>query len=84
MNFKDLSIATLMSLPILIPLAFLFPLRAVVMLVFLLLSALWFKRLVVQKIGGITGDCLGFIGYCGQLIVLLVAAAGGGQWTLNL
>ena len=84
MSYTDLSIATLASLPILIPLAILFPLRTAIALILLLLAALWFKRLVMRKIGGITGDCLGFIGYCGQLIVLLVAAAGGGQWTLNL
>jgi adenosylcobinamide-GDP ribazoletransferase len=36
---------------------------------------LWFRSLLLRKLGGITGDCLGFAVYAGQLIVLLAAAA---------
>jgi adenosylcobinamide-GDP ribazoletransferase len=32
---------------------------------------LWFRRLLARRIGGSTGDCLGFAAYAGQLIVLL-------------
>jgi adenosylcobinamide-GDP ribazoletransferase len=37
---------------------------------------LWFGRLLRQRIGGSTGDCLGFAAYAGQLTVLLMLAAG--------
>ncbi|PXW79379.1 cobalamin-5'-phosphate synthase [Blastomonas natatoria] len=36
---------------------------------------LWFRVLLVRRIGGSTGDCLGFSAYAGQLILLLAAVA---------
>lgn len=36
---------------------------------------LWFRRLLLRRIGGSTGDCLGFAAYAGQLILLLAATA---------
>ncbi len=36
---------------------------------------IWFRRLLLRRIGGSTGDCLGFAAYVGQLIVLLAATA---------
>lgn len=36
---------------------------------------LWFRALLIRRIGGSTGDCLGFAAYAGQLILLLAAAA---------
>ena len=36
---------------------------------------LWFRNLLVRRIGGSTGDCLGFSAYAGQLILLLAATA---------
>lgn len=36
---------------------------------------IWFRRLLLRRIGGSTGDCLGFAAYAGQLIVLLAATA---------
>jgi len=38
---------------------------------------LWFGRLLRRRIGGSTGDCLGFAAYAGQLVVLLLLA---GAW----
>lgn len=35
----------------------------------------WFRRLLLRRIGGSTGDCLGFAAYAGQLILLLAATA---------
>jgi adenosylcobinamide-GDP ribazoletransferase len=35
--------------------------------------ALWFRALLLRRIGGSTGDCLGFAAYAGQLILLLAA-----------
>lgn len=40
-----------------------------------LLFLLWFRRLLLRRIGGSTGDCLGFAAYAGQLILLLCASA---------
>ena len=36
---------------------------------------LWFRALMLRRIGGSTGDCLGFAAYAGQLILLLAATA---------
>lgn len=36
---------------------------------------LWFRALMLRRIGGSTGDCLGFAAYAGQLIILLAATA---------
>ena len=38
---------------------------------------LWFRALLIRRIGGSTGDCLGFAAYAGQLILLLAATAAG-------
>ncbi|GGB71661.1 adenosylcobinamide-GDP ribazoletransferase [Blastomonas aquatica] len=35
----------------------------------------WFRALLLRRIGGSTGDCLGFAAYAGQLIALLAATA---------
>lgn len=39
------------------------------------LFLLWFGRLLRRRIGGSTGDCLGFAAYAGQLAVLLALTA---------
>jgi adenosylcobinamide-GDP ribazoletransferase len=39
------------------------------------LFTLWFKRLLTNRVGGSTGDSLGFAAYAGQLIFLLAALA---------
>ncbi|WP_238550643.1 adenosylcobinamide-GDP ribazoletransferase [Blastomonas sp. AAP53] len=38
----------------------------------------WFRALLLRRIGGSTGDCLGFSAYAGQLIMLLTATAVAG------
>lgn len=35
----------------------------------------WFRGLLARRIGGSTGDCLGFAAYAGQLLLLLAATA---------
>lgn len=35
----------------------------------------WFRALLLRRVGGSTGDCLGFAAYIGQLIFLLAAVA---------
>lgn len=39
------------------------------------LFILWFRALLLRRLNGSTGDCLGFAAYAGQLIVLLGALA---------
>lgn len=39
------------------------------------LFLLWFRRLLLQRLGGSTGDCLGLGAYAGQLLLLLAVAA---------
>lgn len=36
----------------------------------------WFRALLIRRIGGSTGDCLGFSAYAGQVLLLLAACAG--------
>lgn len=36
---------------------------------------IWFRALMLRRIGGSTGDCLGFAAYAGQLTLLLAATA---------
>jgi adenosylcobinamide-GDP ribazoletransferase len=40
-----------------------------------LVFAVWFRALLLRRVGGSTGDCLGFAAYVGQLIFLLAAVA---------
>ncbi|WP_448658776.1 adenosylcobinamide-GDP ribazoletransferase [Sphingomonas sp. CJ99] len=40
------------------------------------LFLMWFRALLIRRIGGSSGDCLGFAAYVGQLILLLSATAG--------
>jgi adenosylcobinamide-GDP ribazoletransferase len=35
---------------------------------------IWFRALLLRRVGGCTGDCLGFAAYAGQLILLLNAS----------
>ncbi len=51
------------------------PLQCLIAAVVLAIFVPWFCRLVMRRLGGITGDCLGCIGYLAQLIVLLAAAS---------
>lgn len=66
----------LLAVPGCVPLALIRPdvllLSAAIGLIFLM----WIVRFLRDRIGGSTGDCLGFATYAGQLSVLLVAAAG--------
>jgi adenosylcobinamide-GDP ribazoletransferase len=66
----------LLAIPGCVPLALIRPgvllLSAAIGLAFLL----WIVKFLRDRIGGSTGDCLGFATYAGQLSVLLIAAAG--------
>ena len=67
-----LAMALATALPALLPFASAAPLAA---LVTLLAGGgiLWFRALLLRRIGGSTGDCLGFTAYGAQLLLLLAA-----------
>ncbi|WP_448661468.1 adenosylcobinamide-GDP ribazoletransferase [Sphingomonas sp. CJ20] len=70
-----LAVACLTSLPGLAAFALAEPGRLAIALVACGGFALWFRALLLRRIGGSTGDCLGFAAYAGQLLLLLAAAA---------
>ncbi|WP_068071424.1 adenosylcobinamide-GDP ribazoletransferase [Novosphingobium lentum] len=70
-----LSGATLLVLPFLAPLATIAPGALLVGTGCVLLFLLWFRQSLMRHLGGVTGDCLGFAVYAGQLILLLGVAA---------
>jgi adenosylcobinamide-GDP ribazoletransferase len=66
------------SLPVLFfmaPLAIVRGWPIAVALVAALLFLLWFRRFLLRHLGGVTGDCLGFAVYAGQIFILLAAVA---------
>lgn len=71
-----LSAATLLALPFLLPLAAMMSGAALAgggaaSLIFIV----WFRHFLRRHLGGVTGDCLGFAVYAGQLILLLCVIA---------
>lgn len=52
------------------------PLRLIAAAAVALMFLGWFREMLIRRIGGSTGDCLGFAAYAGQLILLLAATAG--------
>lgn len=72
---RELAIATAVLLPFILPLL---RLRPEAMLMAGVASALfigWLFPFLKRHLGGVTGDCLGFSVYAGQLIVLLCITA---------
>lgn len=72
---KDLLWASLIAAPVLGLFAYWHPLAGVLTLVAAALFLWWFRILLLRRLGGSTGDCLGFAAYAGQLILLLAALA---------
>jgi adenosylcobinamide-GDP ribazoletransferase len=70
-----LGLALLTAAPGIAPFAVAEPVRLIGALLAAGLFALWFRRLLRRRLGGSTGDCLGFAAYAGQLILLLAASA---------
>jgi adenosylcobinamide-GDP ribazoletransferase len=58
-----------------LPFALLAPLALFAAVVATAVFLVWLRALLLRKIGGATGDCLGFAVYVGQLFVLLAATA---------
>ena len=70
-----LAAGALAAIPGLLPLLLLTPVALGGALIAGALFLFWFGRLLRRRIGGSTGDCLGFAAYAGQLVVLLILAA---------
>jgi adenosylcobinamide-GDP ribazoletransferase len=73
---KTLAFALGTGVPGLLALAMLRPFPLLWALGAACLFLIWFRRLLLRRIGGSTGDCLGFAAYVGQLILLMAATAG--------
>src|SRR5690606_33817117 len=71
---RDFVMATLWLAPLAVWFGWQSPLHAALAAVAVLSAVAYFGRLVRRRLGGVTGDCLGCIGYLAQLIVLLAAA----------
>ncbi len=71
-----LGAALIAAVPGLAPLAILAPVALIGAVLAGLAFAQWFRRLLLRRLGGSTGDCLGFAACAGQLILLLAATAG--------
>lgn len=74
-GFIDLFSATLFAAPIIGLFAHFQPIAALLTLGGACLFLIWFRALLLRRLGGSTGDCLGFAAYAGQLILLLAALA---------
>ena len=72
---RTLILAGALSLPGLLPIALLVPIAILATAAASLAFLPWLARFLRQRIGGSTGDCLGFAAYMGQLALLLAAAA---------
>ncbi|WP_052129375.1 adenosylcobinamide-GDP ribazoletransferase [Sphingomonas sp. 35-24ZXX] len=66
-------LALVIALPGLLGFALLEPLALLAAALAAGVFVLWFRALLIRRIGGSTGDCLGFAAYAGQLILLLAA-----------
>jgi adenosylcobinamide-GDP ribazoletransferase len=72
---KYAMLSFVLAIPGLLPLAWMSPTRMLGALAVSGLFILWFRRLLRERVGGSTGDCLGFAAYVGQLLVLLAASS---------
>jgi adenosylcobinamide-GDP ribazoletransferase len=64
-----------LAAPALLALAYSSPWALLSAAVASLIFLFWFRVLLLRRVGGSTGDCLGFAAYMGQLIFLLAAVA---------
>lgn len=69
-------LALLLSLPGIAPIAMLRPSAVLASALLGGVFLWWLARFLGRRIGGSTGDCLGFAAYAGQLTLLLAVAAG--------
>ena len=73
MTLKDVFIGSVWMVPVFVLWMYLQPWQALAGIVGLTILVIWFRGLVLIKLRGITGDCLGSVGYLGQLVILLAS-----------
>jgi adenosylcobinamide-GDP ribazoletransferase len=72
---RDVALAFAMALPGLLPFALAAPLRLLSAVLAATAFLFWFRPLLLRRVGGTTGDCLGFAVYATQVLLLLAATA---------
>jgi adenosylcobinamide-GDP ribazoletransferase len=72
---RDVTLAFATALPGLALFAYTAPLRLLCAVLAAIAFLLWLRPFLMRRVGGTTGDCLGFAAYAAQLLVLLTAAA---------
>ncbi len=72
---RDIALAAVLVVPLLAWLGWMKPWSVVGAFAIAAAFVAWYRRLLLRKVGGSTGDCLGFAAYAGQLIVLLCVVA---------
>ena len=65
--------ASLLTAPFMVSLGMARPWQLLGAVAFAVLFAFWFRRFLLRHLGGVTGDCLGYGVYVGQVIILLAA-----------
>jgi adenosylcobinamide-GDP ribazoletransferase len=73
---RDVLLGLLAAVPAALAFGVLTPLRLAAASAGIALFLCWFVPYLRRRLGGVTGDCLGFACYVGQLIVLPAASAG--------
>jgi adenosylcobinamide-GDP ribazoletransferase len=74
-SMRQLAIASVLAVPVVTPFAIVMPIAFGAVLALSLLFILWFRQFLMRHLGGVTGDCLGFGVYVGQILLLLAATA---------
>jgi adenosylcobinamide-GDP ribazoletransferase len=74
-GLRDMVTGTFLAVPGVALMAMMMPARLLVALPVLIVATWLFTKYVRRRIGGATGDGLGFACYLGQVLVLLIAAA---------
>ncbi len=72
-NLAQLAAASLLTVPFIAALGWMLPGPMIGGLAAAVIFLLWFRRFLLRNLGGVTGDCLGFAVYVGQLVMLLAA-----------
>lgn len=72
---RTVTLAVLTALPGLVAFLLVNPVATLLACGAALGFVIWFRSLLLRRLGGSTGDCLGFAAYAGQLLLLLAAAA---------
>ncbi|MEP2102027.1 MAG: adenosylcobinamide-GDP ribazoletransferase [Parasphingorhabdus sp.] len=74
-GLSDLFLAALIAAPVISFFAYSQPIAALWGVGAAGLFLFWFRALLLRRLNGSTGDCLGFAAYAGQLIILLAVLA---------